>query len=41
MKYPVEITETLQRIVEIEAASRSEAEEIAEAEWNKEKYIRQ
>ena len=39
MKYPVEITETLQRIVEIEAASRAEAEEIAEAEWNKEKYV--
>lgn len=39
MKYPVEITETLQKIVEIEAASRAEAEEIAEAEWNKEKYV--
>ena len=39
MKYPVEITETLQRIVEVEADSRAEAEEKAEAEWNKEKYV--
>lgn len=34
MKYPVEVTETLQYIVEVEADSRAEAEEKAEELWN-------
>lgn len=39
MKYPVEITETLQMTVEIEADSKAEAEEKVEAGWNNQKYI--
>lgn len=39
MKYPVEVTELSQRIVEVEADSRAEAERIAEELWNKEEII--
>ena len=39
MKYPVEITETLQRIIEVKADSRAEAEERAEELWGKEEYV--
>lgn len=39
MKYEVEITETSQRTVEIEADSRAEAEEIAESNWNNQEYV--
>lgn len=35
MKYPVKITETLQRTIEVEADSRADAEEKAEELWNK------
>ena len=38
-KYDVTITETLQMTVPICAASRAEAEEIAEARWNQSKYV--
>ena len=37
--YKVTITETLQLTVEIEAASREEAERQAEANWKKSDYI--
>ena len=39
MKYEVEITETSQRTVEIEADSKAEAEEIAESNWNNQEYV--
>ncbi len=39
MKYPVEVTEISQRIVEVEADSRAEAEERAEELWNKEEIV--
>lgn len=38
-KYDVTITETLQMTVQIEAASRAEAEERAEADWTKSKSV--
>lgn len=38
-EYDVTITETLQMTVPIRAASRAEAEEHAEANWNQSKYI--
>lgn len=34
MKYPVEIIETLQKIIEVEADSKADAEEKAEELWN-------
>ncbi len=37
--YEVTITETLQKIVEIEAASREQAEELVEQKWNDSEYI--
>jgi hypothetical protein len=37
--YKVTITETLQMEVEVEAASRAEAEQIAEDNWRNEDYI--
>lgn len=39
MKYPVEITETLQMTIEIEADSKIEAEEKAETGWNNQEYL--
>ncbi len=39
MKYPVEVTELSQRIVEVEADSRAEAERIAEEMWNQEEIV--
>ena len=39
MKYPVEITETLQRTIEVEADSRADAEEKAEELWDKEEIV--
>lgn len=39
MKYPVKVTELSQRIVEVEADSRAEAERIAEELWNKEEIV--
>ncbi|MEO2262576.1 DpnD/PcfM family protein [Dorea sp. YH-dor228] len=38
-EYDVTITETLQMTIPIRAASRAEAEERAEAEWNQSKYV--
>lgn len=38
-EYEVTITETLQMTVPIQAESRAEAEEIAEANWNNSQYI--
>ena len=37
--YEVTITETLQKTVEIEAASREQAEELVEQRWNDSEYI--
>lgn len=37
--YDVEITETLQRTVSVEAASREEAERIVTEAWNDEVYV--
>ena len=37
--YAVKITETLEKVVYIEAESRMEAETITEANWNKGEYI--
>lgn len=37
--YDVTITETSQMTVSVKAASRAEAEEIAEADWNQSKYV--
>lgn len=37
--YDVEITETLQRTVSVEAASREEAEHIVTEAWNDEVYV--
>lgn len=37
--YDVEITETLQRTVSVEAASREEAERIVTEAWNNEVYV--
>lgn len=37
--YDVTITEILQKTVSIRANSHTEAEEIAEGKWNKEKYV--
>ena len=37
--YEVTITETLQKTVEIEAASREQAEELVEQKWNDSEYI--
>ena len=37
--YDVTITETLQKTVSIRADSRAEAEERAEANWNKGQYV--
>ena len=37
--YEVTITETLQKTVEIEAASREQAEELVERKWNDSEYI--
>lgn len=39
MKYPVEVTEISQRMVEVEADSRAEAEERAEELWNKQEIV--
>lgn len=39
MKYPVEVAELSQRIVEVEADSRAEAERIAEEMWNQEETV--
>jgi len=39
MKYPVEITETSQMTIEIEAESKAEAEKKAEVGWNNQEYI--
>lgn len=38
-KFDVEITETLQRTVSVEAASQEEAEEIVTKAWNNEDYV--
>ena len=38
-EYNVTITETLQMTVLVRAASRAEAEERAEADWNRSKYV--
>ena len=38
-QYAVKITETLEKVVYIEAESQMEAETIAEADWNKGEYI--
>ncbi|MGC4019975.1 MAG: DpnD/PcfM family protein [Muricomes sp.] len=38
-KYEVTITETLQKTVSIRAESRSEAEEIAQENWNNSEYV--
>src|SRR5699024_7548234 len=37
--YEVTITETLQKTVEIEAASREQAEELVEQKWNASEYV--
>ncbi len=37
--YEVEITETLQMTVEVEARSRQEAERIVAAQWKEAEYI--
>ena len=37
--YEVTITETLQKSVEVEAASRAEAQELVEQKWNDSEYI--
>ena len=37
--YEVTITETLQKAVEVEAASRAEAQELVEQKWNDSEYI--
>ena len=37
--YEVTITETLQKTVEVEAASRAEAQELVERKWNDSEYI--
>lgn len=37
--YLVEITETLQKTVEVQAHSKAEAEAIAEDQWRHEKYV--
>ena len=37
--YEVTITETLQKTVEVEAASREQAEEFVEQKWNDSEYI--
>ena len=39
MKYNVTITETSQRMVEVEAESRAEAEERVEELWDREEYV--
>lgn len=39
MKYEVTITETLQRVVIVEAESRCEAEEIVQEQWNNEEHM--
>ena len=38
-KFDVEITETLQRMVSVEAASQEEAEKIVTKAWNNEDYV--
>ena len=38
-KFDVEITETLQRTVSVEAASQEEAEKIVTKAWNNEDYV--
>ena len=37
--YEVTITETLQKTVEVEAASRTQAQELVERKWNDSEYI--
>ena len=37
--YEVTITETLQKTVEVEAASREQAQELVEQKWNDSEYI--
>ncbi len=37
--YKVEITETLQTIVEVQAESRAEAEQMAEDGWKEERFV--
>lgn len=37
--YEVTITETLQKTVEVEAASREQAQELVERKWNDSEYI--
>ena len=37
--YYVAITETLQKTVEVEAASREQAQELVERKWNDSEYI--
>lgn len=37
--YEVTITETLQMIVEVEAATREQAQELVERKWNDSEYI--
>jgi hypothetical protein len=37
--YAVTITETLQKTVEIEAASKEDAQQIVERKWNDSEYI--
>lgn len=37
--YEVTITETLQKTVEVEAASRAQAQELVERKWNDSEYI--
>ena len=37
--YEVTITETLQTTVEVEAASRAQAQELVERKWNDSEYI--
>lgn len=38
-RYKVTITETLEKVVEVEAESKFDAEEIAEERWNDGEYI--
>lgn len=38
-KFDVEITETLQRTVSVEAVSQEEAEKIVTEAWNNEDYV--
>ena len=38
-KFDVEITETLQRTVSVEADSRAEAERLVTEAWNNEDYV--